>query len=55
MRIGKKKKAVNMLDVIEEQTGQLVCLRIAIEEQIKEPTLSTSNVNIEQTEHTSPP
>ncbi|KAI4987263.1 hypothetical protein ZWY2020_020063 [Hordeum vulgare] len=54
MRIGKKKKAGNMPDVAEEQTGELVCVPVTIEEQTEEPTLSMSSVTIEQTEDVSP-
>jgi hypothetical protein len=55
MKIGKKKKAENMPDVAEEQTGEVVCMPVVIEEQTKEATLSMSNVTIEQTEDVSPP
>ncbi|KAF7087800.1 hypothetical protein CFC21_090961 [Triticum aestivum] len=55
MQIGKKKKAENMSDVVEEQTSEVVCVPIVIEEQSEEPILSMSNVTIEQTEDVSPP
>ncbi|KAI4969768.1 hypothetical protein ZWY2020_000682 [Hordeum vulgare] len=54
MRIGKKKKAGNMPHVDKEQTGELVCVPIVIEEQSEEPTLSMPSVTIEQTEDVSP-
>ena len=44
-----------MSDVVEEQTGKVVCMLVVIEEQIEEPTLSMSNVTIEQTEDVSRP
>uniref|UniRef100_A0A453BI94 Uncharacterized protein n=1 Tax=Aegilops tauschii subsp. strangulata TaxID=200361 RepID=A0A453BI94_AEGTS len=55
MKTGKKKKVENMSDVAEEQTGEVVCMLIVFEEQTEEPTLSMSNVTIEQTEDVSPP
>ncbi|XBI81355.1 hypothetical protein VPH35_090273 [Triticum aestivum] len=55
MKIGKKKKVENMSDVAEEQTREVVCMPVVIEEKIEEPTLSMSKVTIEQTEDVSPP
>ena len=44
-----------MSDVAEEQTREVVCMPVVIEEQIEEPTLSMSNVTIEKTKDVSPP
>lgn len=50
-----KKKARAMTDVAEEQTGELLCMPVVIEEQTQEPAVSMSNVTVEQTEDVSPP
>ena len=55
MKIGKKKKAENMSNVAEEQTREVVCMPVVIEEQTEEPILSMSNVTTEQTEDVSSP
>ena len=48
IKIGKKKKAGNVPHVAEEQTGELVRMPVVIEEQTHEPTVSMTNVTIEQ-------
>ena len=45
---GKKKKAGNVPHVAEEQTGELVRMPVVIEELTHEPTVSMTNVTIEQ-------
>ncbi|KAI4965325.1 hypothetical protein ZWY2020_054795 [Hordeum vulgare] len=55
IKIRKRNKVGNMLDVVEELTKELVCIRVVIEGQTQEPTMSMSNVIIEQTRDVSPP
>ena len=49
MKIGKK-KAMNLSNVAEEQARELLCMPVVIGEQTQEPTMSMSNVTVEQTE-----